>query len=379
MILTARPADLRTALARQLRGEAVPWESWGRSSAELLEACNEEDLTGLVCHAARGPLSTDWPGEVRRLFDRAAAALAAEELLRQRELKQVLNVLAPLGIHPILLKGTALAYSIYPSPDQRPRKDTDMLIRHEEVDRLRPALRQAGYVEPVYCDGELLFCQFEMQKLDQFGFCHALDFHWKISTQALFANLLSYDEMSAVATPLPSLGPHARGPGLLHSLLLACVHPVMHHRGVERLLWVYDVHLLASRLPAADWDPFVRLARGRRVSAICHTQLLLARNRFGTRVPQEVLEALGSGSGDEPSVAYLATGRRWHDEVGSNLRALRTWRERLQLLCEIALPSAGYMMKSYHLPDRALTRVLLPLLYAHRGIKGAMKVVTGRK
>jgi hypothetical protein len=139
------------------------------------------------------------------------------------------------------------------------------------------------------------------------------------------------------------------------------------------------VHLLASGLSSTEWDTFVTLAKPKRVSAICHAQLLLATSRFGTRVPPEVLDALGSESADEPTVAYLSPGRRWHDEVESNLRGLKSWRERLQLLREIALPSPSYMMKSYHLPDRALTRTVLPLLYAIRGVRGVIKVVRGIK
>nr|UXE46013.1 hypothetical protein Hi04_10k_c554_00012 [uncultured bacterium] len=371
--------QLHERIAALIRGDTTSWEGLDVTPEEWQRFCDDQGLSGLVYYQLRGAEGTDWPAEVRDDLEQTARGRVAQEILLRRELNAALALLADGGVHPILLKGTALAYSCYPAPGQRPREDTDLLIRRDDVERVRAILRGHAYREPAYCDGELLFCQFEMQKLDQFGFSHALDFHWKISTQALFANLLSYDELAETAVAIPSLGPDARAPGLLHSLLLACVHPVMHHRGEERLLWVYDVHLLASGLSSAEWDTFVTLARLKRVSAICHAQLLLATSRFGTPAPPEILETLGSESADEPTVAYLSAGRRWHDEVESNLRGLRTWRERLQLLREIALPSASYMMKSYHLPDRALTRTVLPLLYAVRGIRGVIKVVRGIK
>ena len=60
----------------------------------------------------------------------------AVELARKYELVRVLESLAQSGIAPLLLKGAALAYSLYPSPALRPRADTDLLIR---------ASRSGGY------------------------------------------------------------------------------------------------------------------------------------------------------------------------------------------------------------------------------------------
>ena len=49
---------------------------------------------------------------------------------------------------------------------------------------------------------------------------------------------------------LPALGEHARTAGARCTpLLLACIHPVMHHRNAESLVWIYDLTIPCSPRP----------------------------------------------------------------------------------------------------------------------------------
>lgn len=366
--------------AALLRGVSIPFAAFRMPPEEFLGACNDHDVTGLVDERLRAlEEDGDWPRDVREAVRERTRARAAIELLRWRELNAVLDVLAAESICPVVLKGTALAYSLYDNPASRPRMDTDLLIRRNEVDTVRRAMARSGYGSPAYCDGELLFGQFPSTRTDAFGVAHAFDFHWKISTQAIFADLLAFDEITSDAIPLPSIGAHARAAGPVHALLLACVHPVMHHRSVELLIWTYDIHLLASRLSERDFDRFVDLAVARHVSAICVHQLAAARDRFGTSISERAIARLAEPRPHEPSAAYLRTGRRWHDELVSNLRGLPRWADRVRLLREVMLPGPAYMLKAYGLPPSSLFAALLPVLYVHRLASGGWKVLAGQK
>ena len=350
------------------------------SPDQFLGACNDHGVTGLVDERLRElEEDGDWPRDVREAVGERTRARVAIELLRRRELNAVLDLLAAERICPVVLKGTALAYSHYLNPASRPRIDTDLLIRRDEVDTVRRVMARSGYSSPAYCDGELLFGQFPSTRTDAFGVAHAFDFHWKISTQAIFADLLSFDEISSDAIPLPAIGAHAMAAGPVHALLLACVHPVMHHRSVESLIWIYDIHLLASRLSERDLERFVDLAVARHVSGICAHQLAAARDRFGTSIGDRVISRLSELRAREPSVAYLRAGRRWHDELVSNVRGLPRWADRARLLREVMLPGPAYMLKAYGLPSSSLSAALLPVLYVHRLASGGWKVLAGQK
>jgi hypothetical protein len=290
-----------------------------------------------------------------------------------------LDVLAAEGVDPIVLKGTALAYSLYDSPASRPRIDTDLLIRRNHVDLVRRVMVRLGYTAPTHCDGDLLFCQFPLKKTDEFGLVHTFDFHWKISTQSVFADVLTFDETLAVAMALPALGVHARAAGPLHALLLACIHPVMHHRNAESPIWIYDVHLLASRLSEREFDRFTELAVARRVSAICAHQLNAAFKWLGTRIPDSTMMKLGAAHAREPSAAYLRPNRHWSDELISNIQGLPRWSDRLRLLREVVLPGPTYMLKAYGLAPSSVGAAMLPVLYLHRLASGGWKVLAGHK
>ena len=368
--------DLFAAL---LAGKATPWSAFGMIPEEFRDACTEHGLTGLMHDRVSSREARGWPQDICEALARDTRAQTATELLRQRELISVLDALAAEDIHPIVLKGTALAYSLYDSPASRPRVDTDLLIRRNDVDLVRRVLAGVGYTAPTHCDGDLLFCQFPLKKADEFGLVHTLDVHWKISTQSVFAEVLVFDEIAAVATPLPALGGHARAAGPLHTLLLACMHPVMHHRNVESLIWIYDVHLLASRLSEQEFEAFTELAVTKRVSAICAHQLGRARRWLGTRIPDSAMTRLAAREILEPSAAYLRPDRRWGDELISSIRGLPRWSDRLRLLREVTLPGPTYMLKAYGLTPSSLGAALLPILYLYRLSSGCWRVLAGRK
>jgi hypothetical protein len=152
----------------------------------------------------------------------------------------------------------------------------------------------------------------------------------------------------------------------------------MHHRNEERALWVYDIHLLASRLTASAFQAFVDLARDRKVAAICDQALGRAQRAFNTPIDGSSRSRLASNE-PEPSAAYLVSGRRWHDELMSSVRDTRTLGGKIRLLGQVLFPSARYMLAAYGFRHTGLGRLLLPALYVHRNIAGAVKVLAGKK
>ena len=363
-------------LAAIIRGDALSWNDVGVSTTELIQACMEQEVATLV-HERIGKSFRECPEEVSVALGQSARAAAAVEILRQIEITAAIEALARAGIKPVMLKGTPIAYTSYRIPSARPRNDTDLIVREPDVEAARQVLAQLGYAPTPHCDD--LFSQFEVQKRDALGIAHVFDVHWRISTQTAFATFLTYDELSAHAERVPALGNHARAAGRLHALLLACVHPVMHHQNIERLLWIYDIHLLASALRDADWGRFVELAREKRMTAVCARGLRLARTYFRATVADPAIAQLMAGNGNEPSAEYLEANRRWHDELVSSLGQLPGWRPRLLHLREVLFPSANYMLATYGLQRTLLAPALLPALYLHRNVNGAWKILIGRK
>ena len=344
-------------------------------TATLLATADALEVSELLHHRLAG--ASGWPAHVRFELARRAHTAAARELVRTAETRDILCALARHGVRPIVFKGAALSHLVYDSASLRPHSDTDLLARRSDVEIIRRVLTERGYSEPPMTGGELVFCQFQMVRTDDLGVQHVFDVHWKISTQSLFANLLTFDELDDDAVPIEALGPDARGAGPAHSLLLACIHPVMHHRNVERLIWLYDIHLLVGSMPAVDIRRFATLAIRKGMTGICARQLQRAAERFDTRLPPDLLRTLSAASAGEESAAYLRPRRRWHHEMVANVRHLERWADRVRLLREVLFPSPKYMLDSYHLGASGV--LLLPVLYVHRNVYGAFKILTGRK
>jgi len=365
------------ALAAFLAGAPLTWPDLQITEETLLALCDEHDLSVLCFERISRSASDEWPDTLCRSLGESAHATIAVELLRANETRAVIDALATRGVDPILIKGTALAYTAYDTPACRAREDTDLLIRESDISAAREVMAELGYTDTVHCSD--LFSQFEVQKADRFGVVHAFDIHWKISTQPVFQSVLTHADMLRRVEAVPVLGVRAMCAGPVDALLLACVHPVMHHRNLQRVAWIYDVHLLASRLAPEDVAEFACAARRAGVAAVCAHQLRVAHAMFGTRLFRSLMDAVSAGDTAEPSAAYLASDRTWRDELASSLRGLPGVGDRINLLRGVLLPSPRYMLGAYGLSGTALGSLLLPALYVHRNVRGAWKILTGKK
>jgi hypothetical protein len=351
-------------------------------------AADTDDLWTLIEAHGIGPLLFDalsrtgalenWPAPIPDRLRRLAREQAALEMLRREELVAMLEALAAVGVDVLLMKGTPLAYTLYRSPEQRVRDDTDALIEHRRLDSAVDALTGLDYRRSPSIDGELVMQQLQMSRVDRFGAHHVLDLHWKVSNPHLFAGALDFEELFSEAVEVPALGPHARALGDTHALLLACIHRVAHHGASDRLIWLYDIHLLLEHMDAAERARFSRTAAEKDMAQVCADGIALAGARFHTRgagaLAAELLE-LGTAGGGERSARYLRGHRTGAALLWDDLQALPGWRQRLRLLREHALPSRAYM----HSRFGARPGWQLPWFYVRRGLGGLARLLKPRR
>jgi hypothetical protein len=302
---------------------------------------------------------------VRELTIAAALNAWHEEILRE-----LLDSLAARGVPVLLLKGTGLAYTVYPKPHLRPRVDIDVLIRREMLDRAEEVLASRGWLRQPERDSELAEPQRHYAKQGAAPLLHHLDLHWKIANPRLFADTLTFDDLESRAIGVTPFGGSARTPGYVDGLLVACLHRVAHHADAVDLLWLWDIHLLMRRLSADDRDDFVALAGRTGMRAIAGRGLQLASDLFGTAGAADTatrLENARAGSKQEASASFLG-GARMITVLRTDLTTL-PWRDRVRLIADHLFPSRVYMRARY--PD--WPPALLPLAYVDRIARGAPK------
>lgn len=352
-----------------LRGEPLPWP-WHQGElmgAEFLARSRRHRVQALLYHKLRsGRHWPHWPRSVRDGLRSDAIIQATIEAYRQSNVREALTALAEAGIPSLLMKGTALAYTIYPLPSLRPCHDTDLLVRDGDWKRVAELLRGVGYVQGIAIPGQLVSHQRMFARRNGPRSSHVLDVHRRILNAQSYASLLTFDALARSSIPVPALGPSARAPGTIHAMLLACLHRFAHHPEDDRLIWLYDVHLLGQAMTQKDWAQALRLARELGIAAICGQAIGAAAGRLGTVVPTEIAQGFEQSA---RSTQIPLLERRWQ-QLLADLRALPDWRRRLRLLAEHALPPAQYMRNRYGCTHSCL----LPWYYARRLVFGLCKL-----
>jgi hypothetical protein len=368
-----RPSSAHNWLKKILRDEQPGWPGHHDASFEekVWQLGIEQGVLGICSHKLAD--SAGWNTIPRSLKERLRTftlQAVAMELLQARELVQVLRTLQAAGIKLILLKGAPLSYTLYPAPHLRPRCDTDLLFPDKEAtEKAWEHLQDMGYKRPNAVSGELISQEFSCCRTDPGSIQHNLDLHWKLSNALLFSRAFAFDELLLTAIPVPEL---ANSPALspVHALLLACIHRITHKpdQDENRLIWLYDLHLLSHALTETNWQEFVKTAAEKDVCAICLEGLRQTQSTLGTIIPAPVLSNLTTQAIHEKIQPEIGASRTRLELA--KLHDFPTLRQRLQFIKENLFPGQDYMLRKYHTRNR----FLLPLLYTRRILKGLPKL-----
>ncbi len=350
-----------SALCAVMRGEPLPL------SPELVEAARHHDLHLLIAQQR----ASHEDGVSGAVLATALREAAIADLFREDELRRVLGLLAAGGVKALLLKGAALAYTVYAAPHVRPRGDLDLLIAHADLEAADQALVAAGWLRAVEHDSESITTQRHYVLGGPVRFAEHLDLHWKIAVPRVFGDALGFEELASRAVQIPALGPDALALSAPDALFLACLHRVAHHGDTKNLLWLWDIHLLASSLSENERTRFADLADQRSMRAVCARGLELAETRFATPRAPDLIATLRrrAGSLDEPSARFLRGGTRQIELLGFELATAGNWRARVALVSAHLFPDAAYVRSIYpRWPAAAL-----PLAYLDRIVRGSPK------
>lgn len=217
-----------------------------------------------------------------------------QNLFLEAELQRVLHAFQEANIAIILFKGPALAYTVYPQPDQRTYHDLDMLIHEDDLPRARDMLADMGYsfyeeFRSNVTDDRRRGYNFTLKPADSWlevlielhTAPHDSDIGMDFDVAALWAN----------AQPITVLGEPTLTMHPIDHLLYLCWHYRFH--SFSRLLWLYDlVMIIRSGGDHLDWDRLVEQARRQKLATTVYYCLTWCRDLFGVPVPERVREAL---------------------------------------------------------------------------------------
>ena len=204
-----------------------------------------------------------WPDQLLEQIAEEARLMVLWETTHKHVVTTLLDALSEAQIGTVMMKGTALAYSLHDDPAIRRRGDTDLLIQPRHKQRTRELLADLGwYRKP---DPHGLNYQ-EGWLHDAAGFfSHAVDLHWEPSERAVLQSVLPLDRFFEKRQPLPHFHHAAYRPDwaimVLHGAINQKWHEVHGYDtqngrlvGGRRLIWSVDFALLVAAMRDEDWD-----------------------------------------------------------------------------------------------------------------------------
>ena len=363
----------KKCLVSAIRGEAVHWPGgYDSGFADNFWNIALQNGVASLCYSQlyRKPQWKFLPVKLQNRLHHHVLNAVALEILWKHDLSRFLEVCG--SEYPVLLiKGTHLAYSHYPAPYIRTRCDTDMLFPDRVcAENAGCILHKLGYERRMGIIGDLISHEFSYDKRGPHGVTFTLDLHHKINNYHFFADIFSFHDLAGRAVVLDDLSPYARTPCPVDALIIACIHRLAHGPdGIsDRLIWLYDIHLLASRLTANEWDDLLAMCRTRNICGICLDGLKMAQNIFLTRMPTRAMRILRKYTqGDKISIR-ITRSKVMMDLA--NLGYLHGIRKRCRFVKEHLFPAPAYIFAKYK-TDHIL---LLPYLYIRRLIAGIIKM-----
>ncbi|MGH7542013.1 MAG: nucleotidyltransferase family protein, partial [Gemmatimonadota bacterium] len=182
----------------------------------------------------------------------------------------------------MVVKGPALAYTIYARPDLRDYGDLDLVVRREDFGDVLDAFEVQGYPSLV-ADWDLLrergAAQVQVRMRHSIADVHWHLLHWSRVREAVTIDmdaLFSRRRMVDVAgRPVPTLDPVDT---VLHLALHAATS------GGLRLIWLEDIEQ-AVATDELDWDELVRRADETGMRLVAAVMLRRSRRVLGADVP----------------------------------------------------------------------------------------------
>jgi len=285
VLLTASVAARDDAI-RAMAATVVDWTRF--------LALAEVERSVSVTYASMQRVAADLvPQDVLDRMRRLALVTDYAMLHLDSRLRESLSALQRAGVRVMLLKGAALAYSVYGDVRKRPMSDIDLLVDQGSAENARRAMLSIGWRE---LSGGVADAAYERHHHSPpLADTQSPQLHLEIHS-ALFParQPFAFDvrDLWSRARRLDGANPEAFVPDPVHSLLHACLHFLWSHLG-RFGAWrtIRDVEAI-SRCPDMDWDAFVSIARQARGGTSCYWTLRIARTVAGVEVPAGVVDEL---------------------------------------------------------------------------------------
>jgi hypothetical protein len=224
---------------------------------------------------------------------RALAARWIEQFGTFRTLAQELNT---AKIPFLTFKGVALAFTVYPSPEERIFSDIDLLVRPNDLFQVEEILTSLGF-EPAEIrsdsqrSAELTFS--DSREYIHRESCVSVDLHWRMFKRFYGYNLQP-EELFSRAVPIEAEGVSFLTLSPEDHLLFLLLHGSKHLW--SKLGWIVDIGLLLQHSPNLEIRSCLQMADLFKVRRTVLLGLALTHRITDVELPEETLNEIKGDS-----------------------------------------------------------------------------------
>lgn len=290
LLRAACSADPRSAAesTRTLLASPIRWKF-------LFDLAENHGVQPLLHDLLSSALELVPPQEIQALA-RSYQTNLHKALLLSRELIRVLDCLDAIGIEVLPYKGLALAEGVYGDIALRQSGDIDLLIRPQDLSRVREAVRPLGYEPhaPLSATEERAYVKSGYEcAFDGAAGRNLLEVQWALQPrfyavdydmQGLFQRAV---KMSVAGRETKTLSPE-------DLFLILAIHAAKHVWG--RLIWLCDLARIMN-LPTLNWNWIGTQAKQMGIVRLLRVNLLLVKRLLGESIPAAAEAALPPDTG----------------------------------------------------------------------------------
>ncbi|HEY6339224.1 MAG TPA: nucleotidyltransferase family protein [Candidatus Sulfotelmatobacter sp.] len=254
-----------------------------RLNWESLPQLAERHGVGPLLYKAVSSLGSDAPAGPSLLQQHYQTNLH-RTLFLARELIRILDHFDSLAIDVLPYKGVALAEMLYGDIAMRQAGDIDLLIRPQDLTRIRHALAELGYKpHEQFSEAEeraYLRSGYECAFDSNLG-RNLLEVQWALQPR-FYAVDFEMESLFRRAVTVCVASRNMKTPSLEDLFLILSLHAAKHVWG--RLIWLCDISQI-QKLPALKWDWIGETAHSLGIARILQVTLLLTKIVLGAPIP----------------------------------------------------------------------------------------------
>ena len=256
----------------------------------IIETAQQHGIAPLLYYNLSEIADKRVPGKVVEYLRKLYNGNVARNILVYDALSKVLKAFEHAGIDVIVLKGAALAETIYRDIGLRPFSDVDILVRESDLQSAKKQLSELGYRLDEEVSPEKYNEEFGCD-LYYTGKVNILEIHWDIlrKTKSDRYTRVEIEKIWERAVPAKIAGVDTLMMSPEDMLLHFCVHLPKHR--YNRLIWLCDVLEIIEQTDI-DWDYVIEIAEKYRIKAYMYYGLHFTDVLLGCDIPEEVLNEL---------------------------------------------------------------------------------------